>query len=388
MTPQFDRLARALDLEDESAHFVVKYCLRDPFLGKGNGPKGIRDLRIIRCYIDNLERLYTTLEGPVFNWLKKPTRKTMVYVLDTDILGSPLASVDEDSNPYIVLPCRSPEPSPQMALQRAAVEAIHEATHAFSISARNPWPHDPVEYIIAKQWFWFNEATSVFMEGYLMPTNPESVRFAMNWADGPSVPLDLAVYESGMFARYLARHLGPDVIARIWNDSALTDTPFSIINSLVPQHLKTQDPSNDCPIFREYCKDSYFVWDHGSVGFAADVYARFGNRAITESWAPMSGEQIEFTGALDHLACNYYRFWLARGITSIEVKLTSPSDVIQADIGVVNRGLKRNQVISLSPNATLMNLNPMDVDHVVLVVSNIGLMHHDNRPYHIAVTAA
>src|SRR5262249_18778253 len=155
---------------------------------------------------------------------------------------------------------------------------------------------------------------------------------------GPSFPLDLAVYESGMFARYLARHLGPDVIALIWNNSAARDTPFTAINSLIAKRapqLHTSHPGNDCPIFREYCKDSYFVWDHDSVGFAADVYARFGNRAITESWAPRSGEYISIQGALDHLACNYYRFWLARGITGLEVELKSGSGVIRVDIGVV-----------------------------------------------------
>jgi hypothetical protein len=157
MTSRIWKLISALDCSSESDHFVVWYCMRDPKTGKGNGRRGVADLRLVVCYIENLERLFITLSSPPINWARPPTSKVPVYLLDLDDLPerSPLAGVDDQGLPYIVLPCRSLEPSPQMAYQRAAVEAIHEATHTFSFAARNPHRLSDPEYHASLKWHWF-----------------------------------------------------------------------------------------------------------------------------------------------------------------------------------------------------------------------------------------
>jgi hypothetical protein len=87
------------------------------------------------------------------------------------------------------------------------------------------------------------------MEGFLMPTNPESIRFARNWSDSPHIPLDdvSAEYESGMFARYLARRFSPALIADAWNTSAPLQEPFEILDSLIA--AKQPNPGISVPSF-------------------------------------------------------------------------------------------------------------------------------------------
>jgi len=395
MIHDFSGFIARLNCASESEHYVVRYCLRDPYIGKGNGPRGVANHLLTVCYIENLERLYAALSGPLVGWIRKPALKTQVHLLDLDDLPdrSPLAALDSHGVPFIVLPCRSLEPSPQMAQQRAAVEAIHEGTHTFSFTSRNFQPPSAAEHLVADQWYWFNEATSVFMEGFLMPTNPESIRFVRNWSDSPHIPLDRpsAVYESGMFARYLARRFDPGLIAEMWNRSAPLETPFDILDSLVASrepHLKSPDPKNRCPIFREYCVDSYFVWDHRSVGFAADVYARFGNRALAESVRPEPGKPVQLAAEVDHLACHYYRVWLACGVQSIQIELSTHSPEVNADAAVIKRDTGRDPVQPVAPATVLAPLNLDTVDHIIIVVSNTGLgAWHDAQPYTLRITA-
>jgi hypothetical protein len=385
-------LIEKLDCVSESPNYEVRYCMRDPKEGVGNGRRGVPDLRLVVCYIDNLERLHATLSGPLFGW-SPPQDKVRVYLLDLDDVPqhSPFAHINEEGKPYIVLPCRSLEPSYQMAYQRAAVEAIHEATHTFSYTARNPVPASDPEYWVSKQWYWFNEATSVYMEGLLMPTNPESIRFARNWSDSPHVSLDQfgaeAEYASGLFARYLARRFGPSIIARIWNESTPLENPFQVVNRLIPAPFRSRDPKESCRIFRQYCIDSYFVWDHESVGFAADVWARFGNRAITESHRPLAGKSILTPRyELDHLACHYHRVWIPDNVKSVHVELKVESREVSADVAVITRDMRHSEPQVAAPSTVITGVDSSQADHVVVVVSNTGIgATYDGRGYQLTI---
>jgi hypothetical protein len=207
------------------------------------------------------------------------------------------------------------------------------------------------------------------MEGFLMPTNPESIRFARNWSDSPHIPLDdvSAEYESGMFARYLARRFSPALIADAWNTSAPLQEPFEILDSLIAAkqpNLKSIKPRNLCPIFRDYCVHSYFVWDCGSVGFAADVYIRFGNRAVAESVRPVPGSPvvIEDKNGVDHLSCHYYRVWVRDGVTSVKVDLDTKAPEAFADVALITTDTTRNSAQPANPSTVIPILDPHRVD--------------------------
>jgi hypothetical protein len=162
---------------------------------------------------------------------------------------------------------------------------------------------------------------------------------------------------------------------------------------LIAEHaptLRSPDPKVICPIFREYCVDSYFVWDHQSVGFAADVFARFGNRAIEESVAPARSMVAPIEGTLKHLACHYHRIWLEPGVTQIQVRLDTASPWIVADLVLVDRSLRSEQRRRVAPVATLQDLRLENEDHAIVVVTNTSIVGDFplNSRYKLTVAAA
>jgi hypothetical protein len=231
------------------------------------------------------------------------------------------------------------------------------------------------------------------MEIFLMTANPEAIRFVRDWSDSPEISLDhpAACYSAGMFARYLARKFDPSFLTGMWHESLPLETPFDILDRLAAKHtpaLKSPEPKRLCPIFRDYCVESHFVWDPHSVGFAADVYGRFGTRALTESVRPEPGAPVEVKGQLDHLACRYYRLRLAPGVRRIQIDLASAPDVIVADAIVVAPGPRRSPTQPISPAGVLTGLTPGTMDYAIVVVTNIGLSPNDAQDYSLRFTAS
>ena len=143
----------------------------------------------------------------------------------------------------------------------AAVEAVHEVTHVFNWAAR-----PPLRSLMEGKWRWFDEATAVLMETLIYPGNLDSTRFCMNWMDLPELPVDHPGmrYEAGMFARYLSRRFGPQLISDIWTKSEPHEDPIYALHRLTsdqcPQHLRSMTPETSrCWIFGEYAHDSYFL---------------------------------------------------------------------------------------------------------------------------------
>jgi hypothetical protein len=317
--------------------------------------------------------------------------------------------VDRDRIPYLGLPCRSADPTLQAAFHRAASEAVHQAAHAFNWSAR---PHQGLR---EEAWHWFDEATAVFMERCLLAGNPDAIRFCLDWTDMPERSLDnrAGMYEAGMFATYLATRFRPGLISDLWMQSTRTETPLETLNRLMQTEcpeLHTTDPAL-CPVFAEYCLDSYFLWDYQSKGFALDVYIRFGKRALADCAALAPGESAIFKNTADHLGCRYQRIELASGVRRLRLQATiSSGSAAKLDIRavVVTKDMKRGSTARLVPApaagppetvclvAELDTRNPAAADHVVLMVANCGtraavpnpdVPHDDGREYAIEVEA-
>ncbi|MGA2185908.1 MAG: DUF6055 domain-containing protein [Bryobacteraceae bacterium] len=362
-------------------HFVLHYCDRKVREGSGSA-HGVRDRAMVYEYADALERAFSALAARPFS-LPPPQKPVPVYVFDTATLfpdgGAPFTSEDTEGSPYIGLPSRTHEPTVRAEIDRATASAVHEVAHVFCMS-RRPLrePHSAV-------WAWFAEATAVFTEWLVLPGNPDTLRFAAGWCDWPETPLDhkSAWYEAGMFVRYLARRCGQGLLREVWMASDERETP---IEALV-RSLSKKDWSG---FFSDYAMDSYFLWDPASRGFAPDVYGRYGERAVQESFGLRPSASLALQGTLDHLACRYYRIYLAEGVAGLECQLVQSCGCkLQARMAVVTAE-KRRDCDQLLPQAgaALLQADPRRTDHVVLAVVNAGhAPGDDGLPYELGVRA-
>lgn len=383
-----DRRIKALRDVKQSAHFRVHYNYRNPKSRIGAGIGGVRSRALISCYIDALERLYSTITGPPFLRPSLPDERPIeVYVFEssdlTQFQGQPFTFLDGDSRPFIGLPCRTDQPTVHAEHQYAATSAVHEATHVFNHVLR------PMHE--SETWRWFDEATAVFMEPWVFAGNHDHLRFAMNWSDLPEVPLDHPrhCYAAGIFAAYLARSQRPDFMTKIWTHPTKKATALDAIADCLRERGKifsSDNPGDADVIFSQYCVDSYFLWDTSSLGFLPDLYARYGERAITESFrvepskSPGSG-----TYRIDHLACRYFLLDMRDDVREVFVNVRTPSPngrsylkpalvSVRADF---SRGENWEFTHAVEPgllqfSAVTRDLVPSEVDHLVLVVSNCG----------------
>lgn len=405
---QMKAIQRSLPLVLESEHFLIHFGLRNPLTGRGMGVHGVRDKVVILTYVEALETLYRTMRTAP--WQRKPpvvngTGKTLVYVLDS----SPFTFHDRDEVPYIVLSCRSNEPTTQAELHRAAAEAVHEGTHLFNYSERPM--HDPN----SSAWEWFDEGLAVLMEMLVASGNPDYFRFLMDWIDVPEMSLDDpdGHYQAGMFTRYLAKKMGLDFVNNVWIKSKIKESPIEALERMMPANQKfiSADPGEQDIFASGYCIDPYFIWEHASASIAPDVFLRYGERAISESKLLHAGTQAHISGQLNHLACRYYRFFLKSNISRVQIDftVTDPQSTtpFKAEVAVVAKDKQRLRVSCLRTldeqtpatgrlSAVLDDLDPDEIDHLVLVVSNCGIRtsqqhggkaHDDKKDFTIMASA-
>jgi hypothetical protein len=273
----------------------------------------------------------------------------------------------------ILLSCRAYEPVMQTALHVAASQAVHEGTHLFNFAARSPEDY---------RWNWFNEATAVFMESYLLPGNLESIYHYLDWCDAPEVPLDAnRGYQGGMFINYLVRKFSPDLITQLWEESYRDETPIQALERLTGSG---QDGRLSCSPFADYCLHAYFLSDQDSLCFAPDVYHRFGWRMVEDARQVSVNQKYELSSFVDHLACRYFRIEIHFGVRALSCHLTTRREYggfIRGAIAVVKRNLRRGSVELVSPSllssddhlegaATLGIDATEQTNHAVVVVSN------------------
>jgi hypothetical protein len=372
-------------------------------------------------YLDAFERAYRLLtESP---YCRRPPAvgiegKTLIYIFDlAKIFPSdprPFTTVDYGPGPdipYIALPCRTDFPTAEAEVQYASASAVHELAHAFNCRER------PLSDLYSGAWEWVDEGFALHMETCVLPGNLDGLRFAADWVDMPEKPLDdqAARYQTGMFVRYLEKEMKAPFLTRVWTESVRRDTALETLVRLFhgERHVfSSADPEVGDFFGSGYCVDSYFFFDSKSPLYAPEIYDRFGERAITESFRLGPGARGEARGALDHLACRYYRFYLKDGATRLRVRLQpgsrpTPDTSLKAVLADVTSELTRTQVAAMrrvGPRAgrplelagELRDLDPGQLDHVVLVVSNCGLRadlgfpnaaHDDGQEYMLRVEA-
>lgn len=393
--------------KEESEHFVIYFNWRNPPRGrhgKGYARSGVRGSHVISRYIEAFERLYKTVTEEPFKWSIRagPAQRTRVYVLP---VWYPYTQ-DDENGPFIVLPSRSLEPWLQAALHRAEIEAVHEATHAFTMSLRS--------YGLAdfSKWEWFHEATAIYMEDLVYGGKLDSLRYAVEWVDAPERPLDHedGKYQSGFFARYLARRFGRDLVVNVWKAGPYVEPLQAVESGGKP--TSSAAPLRTAPVFGDYAHDSYFLWDSQCAGFESDVFLRFGQRALTEAFVITPPNSATSTGTVDHLACRYYRIGVARGFgveATVEIhNAARDTDGFRCFLSVSRTDHHRGKFEELRPVAETFGLRKLSAsieavdlttaESVVLTIANCGTRadpesnvlydyvdHDDRRHYRIEV---
>lgn len=411
MPLQYDPADILYDLE--RAPFRIRYKHRNPKQGRGQGANGVSDERLIKIYGQGLEMLYRAMTSPPWS-RPRIDRVIEVQVLDvaTILPAKPSPFTAEDNGvPYIVLPCCTFAPSYEAERHWALATAVHEATHVFNCQQR------PLSSPYSAQWAWFDEALAVFMEMRLITDYCDHFRFLGNWIERPEVSLDdrVANYQAGQFVAYLAKRLGIEFVNRVWMESAPGETPIEAIIRLAPegQKLVSADPDERDLFASGYCLHSWFLNDPDSPAHAPELYARYGERAITESYVLRAGDGVgtsENPGeqeTLDHLACRYYRFYLEDGVRRLSVELHSSDRPgkrpLKAELAAVTRENRLEQVIPLRPAsdnkstetflaARVNRTDPLKQDHFILVVTNCGVRgfippHDDGKQFVIKASA-
>lgn len=406
-SPDIWAVISSLPNELQSEHFIIRFGERNPPRGRGLGVNGIRDRVLILTYLKALEGLYCTMRSAPWDWPEPITDKTgkiRVYVCDED----PTTGYDDNNFPCILLSSRHDEPTTHGELLRAAAEAVHEATHAFTFTHR---PHYETS---SKPWIWFDEGLAVLMETLVSAGNPDYFRFLRNWIDAPEISLDDPdeKYQSGIFLGYLHRRLGPDFIKEVWTKSDIGEGPIEALERMsLGRDLTFLSPDpNVKDIFGSgYCVDPFFMWDHRSISLAPDIFFRFGERAISHSFGLASGTIAGVKdGFLDHLSCRYYRFNLLPNVKKVKIDMLvdDPCDLtmLKAEVAIVDSDKQRESVVALQragkSEGQTQGLLSVDiqvaggVDHLVLVVSNCGKRFHgngsqnnDGKAYTIRATA-
>jgi hypothetical protein len=373
----------------------------------------VSDERLIKTYGQGLEMLYRAMTSPP--WSRPEIgRVTDVHILDVAAIFPSWAypfTAEDKGVPYIVLPCRTSDPTHEAERQWALATAVHEATHVFNCQRR------PLSSPYSAKWGWFDEALAVFMEMKLITDYHDHFRSLGIWTDIPELSLDdpIARYQAGRFVAYLAERESVEFVNRVWMDSMLEETPLEAIARLLPvgQKLVSADPDEQDLFASGYCLDSWFLNDPASLAYAPALYARYGERAITESFILCSGDRLE-TGAkteaqdlLNHLACRYYRFYLEDEVKRLRIELQSPDEPekspFKAELAVVTKENRRGQVIPLRPasnntsrqtllTAYVKRADLNDLDHFILVVTNCGVRsgappHDDRKQFTIKASA-
>lgn len=398
-----------------SEHFLICYLPRNPANGRGGGVRGVWNEALLQAYIDGLEKLYDAMiaapwerDAPIVG--EEGRTRVYVGVLDSVAIipggGSPFTALDRNDVPYIWLPGRTGEPRGPAELEWAMAVAIHEAVHLFNCRQR------PLHDVNTANWNWFDEAMAIFIEAWLIPDNFDHYRFFGDWIALPHLSLDTpgAGYQAGRFAHYLSKKFNVEFVNRVWTESEPEEAPLEALERLALE--KGEVFISSSPHVRDifasgYCLDSWFLNDPESLFYSPELFERFGERALSESFELGPCDEASTEDTLDHLACRYYRFYLSDGASTFHIELRSVPAPFKAELAVVI-GERRRLVVPLRSAggdesgvetalaADLDRIGEYKPDYLLLVVTNCGaraaqinqaIEHDDVKSYIIEAKA-
>lgn len=314
---RFPDIAKLLPGDRRAGDFAIRFGVRDPQSGRGLGVHGVVGITLIDRYAEGLTRATQILRRA--GW-QAPDEPIEVLVCEPSEVSprfqTPLTHPRIDGWPFVVLLSQPDGPTWGAALNRATVEAVHEATHAFNFRYYS-WKDE-------KNWIWLDEATAMFLEQFTFPEIGDRLRYARWWAAKPERPLDAndGWYEAGFFMQYVVQRYGVEFLSRLWTQRKKDsrEDPFAgIQRALGSPCFSSVDPHVDDVFGAGYCVDAYFTRT-----VLPDVAVRYGDRAVSWSFELNSPTTKLLPGGdrLDHLACKYYRIFLTRPVSGWRVTVT------------------------------------------------------------------
>lgn len=419
----FKQIYSKLDCTWKSAHFIIRYALRNPPKGKGMGAHGVANEELIKAYAEGLEAIYQLMTSAPLNHLPPKPNRIEVFVFDTD---SPFTYPDSSNGdprnfiPYIALPSGTDKMLSKDELRYAKIVAAHEGAHAINFRYHPPFdPKTGLRNMRFQNWEWVDEGIAVNSETKILPSSREHYFYLRRWICQPEVPLDreggLISYRAVMFTKFLDKLLKRPFANELWTLSKFDEDPFDALKRLLPdgyQFLSDQHDDND--VFAAYCLDSYFLADRQSCCYDQNLYKRFGERAITESFLIKPSQRCNGEGELDHLACSYYKIVPRNGVRKITVRLeTIPyltKTPLRAQLAKAIDGVRKGTPVKLKPvdgahntSKTVTLFGEMSLprsiraNHLILVVSNHGVRprrgtshnkdHDDDQKFRFEISA-
>lgn len=402
----FERLP---DCDDSpQKHFTLCYGLRNPRRGPGLSYWGVESRDLIDHYAKALDHMYAVLAGQ--NWTpphKNSKGRIPVAVFYTADYNGHDASFITARGGVSVIGLRNDngEPTYQALLDRAAVEAAHEAAHTFTHR------HRPLQGMYTQPWEWFDEATAVFMERLAFPDKRETLRYSGHWCRRPDLSLAHPDwprgYFAGMFIEYLVKAFDLQLLHDIWHKARREDRPIDILQRLLEDRgVPIADVAAQV---RDLFGARYFLDTYFDNGYAQDVFDRYGRRSVRHSLTVRKGSNkpVAEDDGLDHLCCRYYHLFAAANVQAVEVAVYTgaPPDHcrIKAALVAVEGSARQGEPVFLKRQADAggggtqlagqIAFPQGEQAYVLLVVSNVNipsvgfLTHADNAQcYRLEIT--
>ena len=367
--------------------YHLRYALRNPPVGPGRGLDGVDDDGLIRAYADGLDAARRLLIG--WGWPEPPRSadgSIPAWVFRTDRLGfgdCPLTIPIEHPGGRTTseLALRATVDTPRLTdrLDRARVEAAHEATHTFThqyVSPRHP---------LGVLWAWFDEATAVFVEAEAFPDSAEARRFGLYWNHCPEWDLTswggYGGYFAAWFVRYLADRFGRPILHEVWAAARGQFGPLQVLDGVLAGHKATFSD-----VFADYCAVA------AAGGIDPPVAELFGRRSLTESFRAPTGRGAP--AALGPLACRYFRVgWdEATAVTPVHLRVDGAGTLFDGELRVEVLAVLGGAVVSRHPLALIgpgewaAELAWPDADEQLVIVSRVAPPPAGRTPPRPAVT--
>jgi hypothetical protein len=259
-------------------------------------------------------------------------------------------------------------------------------------------------------WRWLNEASATALETYVHPRNRDPFQYLEPWICAPHRSLDVGEgYYSFPFVSYLMTIYDPTIVAATYlraGGGAGVQAIDALAAEVASRRLRGAHriafASASAPdVFgSRYCRDAYFLsGNHAFLGGA--IRARFGYRAVSESFCKYPVRRAGKDDPIDHLGCRYYRFRPTERRTRLQVTValeTAPArQFLRVEMYEVTQDLRRGQAATVThdPNdgSVVLSLDDFHsgrLDHAVLIISNcaFGSGAPDNLTFRISASVA
>ncbi len=376
--------------------FKILFAERNPACGRGLSDHGVHDLSVIDEYSDFLQTAYDALTGAALRWPPLTGLPVMVRVYALD---GAYGFADLGPPSSMVLHSGGAEPRTADARARRAATAVHELTHLMQFSRG-----------ATLTWRWLNEASATALETHVHPANRDAFQYLEPWICAPHRSLDVGEgYYSFPFVSYLMKIYDPTVVAAAYLRAG-AGAGVQAIDALAAEVASRQlrggssvafaSASNPDVFGSRYCRDAYFLsGDRGFLG--GEIRARFGYRAVSESFCKYPVRHAAKDDPVDHLGCRYYRFRPTERRTRLQVTValeTAPArQFLRVEMYAVRQSLRRGRAAAVTrdqnDDSVVLSLDEFHndrMDHAVLIISNcaFGSGAPDNLTFRVSAHVA